>query len=655
MATTDTNLAGRSGSLVESHKNYDPRIVFFYFVLAGLLLTLAAGLAYQQLTKVGDYATAERQQNQRRILFPGPRGNIYDRHGRVLVENKHRFAVLLHLDELKSELNRERIRIRNNYRATGDRDVPDYGQLQQIARVTVVQRYLDEVNRILGRDDRVDAARVRSHFARQLLLPYTLVDDLKPPEFARLVESLPVQSPLEVYAFNVRSYPHGSAAAHTLGYVRPDTDIEAGDFPGEDLTTFKMPGTSGIGGIEKWFDAQLQGESGGRIYRVDPSGYKIKPPLEVRTPKQGRHLVTSLDIDLQIAAERRLAEWEMAGSAVALDVATGEVLVLASKPDYDLSQFVPRLAHAVWADVLERGAAMPRAIQGTYPPGSAFKILTAIAGLRAGVIPLDATAECTGAFRVGGRSFACRNHTDRGEIDFERAIEKSCNVYFYKFGLEMGPDAIAREARRFRFDVPTGIELPAETGRMLIPDPEWKRRVRGEPWVGGDTANMSIGQGDVDVTPLQMACFIASVARGELRTRPTLLHVPNRPRQRTEPIGLTREQHAALVDGMERVTRTGTARIFQDPRLLAPLGGLTVAGKTGTAQKYSPKGMLNIAWMIGFAPAERPEIAFAVMIEGDTPGEETGGGRYAGPVAHAILKAWLDRRNPPPKPVVKSG
>ena len=641
---TDTNLADRSGNLVESHKSYDPRIIFFYFILAALLLVLAGGLAYQQLGNVGKYADAARKQNQRRILVPGPRGNIEDRHGRVLVDNRARFSVRLMLDQLGPEFRHEQNRIKKNYEATDEKDVPSAAQRTKIARATVVQRYLDQVNKIIGRDERVNADELNKHFARELLLPYTLLDDLEPTEYARLLEGLPVNSPAQVYTSSTRHYPYGSAASHTLGYVGATDDVELEDFPGEDLKTFKAKGTAGREGVEKRFDDLLQGEAGGAIFLVDPSGNRLPKPIKQVFPKQGRNLRLSLDIDLQVAAETKLTEYEMPGAAVALDVATGEVLVLASKPDYNLANFVPTLSTKVWADVLERGAALARATQGTYPAGSPFKMVGTIAGLRSGVIALDSTAECLGSIRVGGRSVACNNHRDRGEITLPMAIEKSCNVFFVKYGLEMGPEIMANEARRFRLHLPTGIEI-SETRRMIIPDPEWKRRRSGDPWLGGDTANMSLGQGDVDITPLQMACFAASIARDETWTQPTLLHDPNRARQRTEPIGLTPAQRAAMLDGMLRVTRTGTAKIFQD-RLLGPLG-IDVAGKTGTAQRPTAKGMLNIAWMIGFAPVENPQIAFAVMIEGDTPGEETGGGRYAGPVAHAIVKAWLETKTRP--------
>ncbi|HYD83430.1 MAG TPA: peptidoglycan glycosyltransferase, partial [Opitutus sp.] len=335
MSSAETNLAKRSGRLVETHRSYDPRIVLFYFILAALLLTLVAGLAYQQLIKTDTYHERERVQNQRRVLVPGPRGNIYDREGRLLVRNRPRFAVVLYLDELRAEFRRSYLTVRNNYRQSGDKDLPSSSQMEQIARATVVQRYLDQVNAILGRSEKVDTADLRKHFVRELLLPYTLIGDLAPEEYARLIERLPVQSPLQVYTSSTRDYPYGSAAAHTLGYVSVDPDIDNQNLPGEDLTTFKMKGSVGKTGLEAAFDSHLQGEAGGTIFRVDPAGYRVNPPLEKRLPVQGKSLTTSLDIDLQLVAEQAIGEF--AGAAVALDVRTGEVLVLASKPDYNLA------------------------------------------------------------------------------------------------------------------------------------------------------------------------------------------------------------------------------------------------------------------------------------------------------------------------------
>jgi penicillin-binding protein 2 len=650
MAANDQNLADRSGSLVESHKSYQPRVVFFYLVIVVLLLTLAGGLAYQQLFKRDRHRDTERVQNQRRILVPGPRGNIYDRQGRLLVGNRPRFAVVLYLDELRPEFRREFIRIRKNYRETDDKDLPTATQMEQIARATVVQRYLDQVNDILHRAATVDRGDLMRHFARQLLLPYTLIDDLEPDDYARLVERLPVRSPLQVLASSTRSYPYGSAAAHTLGYVGVDSDIEAEDFPGEDLKTFKMKGTVGRDGLEKVFDAQLQGEPGGTIFRVDPTGYKINPPLEKRLPVQGRNLLTSLDIDLQQVAEEAIGD--RTGTAVALDVRTGEVLALANKPDYNLSDTSPHISHEMWQSILDRGALLNQAIGGTYPPGSTFKILTAIAGLRSGrITPDQAIVDCDGVTKIGNKLFYCDN--GRGhhhDIRLAEAIGNSCDIYFYEVGRLITPDVLAAEARRFHLDQRTGIELPNETSRMLMPTTEWKESQQGEKWFPGDTANMAIGQGYVLVTPLDMACFIASVARNETLTKPTLLHRADAPTQHTEPIGLTPAQRAAILEGMEGTTIYGTAKgINALPAY--HVEGVRIAGKTGTAQKRVLKegkiGTINFAWFVCFAPVDKPEIAIAVMLEGDTIGETFGGGLNSAPVANLILRKYFEKRDHP--------
>ena len=632
----------RSGSLVETHKGYDPRIIIFYFLLATLLLVLVSGLAYRQIFQSDSYHEREKQQNQRRILTPGPRGNIYDRDRHLLVGNRARFAVTLYLDELRKEFRREYILIRKNYRELGDKDVPNATQMEQIARFSVVQRYLDKVNRALGRNEKADSKSLNQHFGQHLLLPFILLDDLTPMEYSKLVEQLPVQSPLQVYASSTRFYPYKSAASHTLGYVTGNEDIDvAVDFPGADLTTFKMRGTEGKAGLEKSLESVLEGETGGSIYRVDPAGFRIEPPLSKRLPIQGKDVVTSLDVDIQQAAEAAMDKSEMSCAAVMMDVSTGEVLTLASKPDYDLTDTSPRLRPDAAKSIEEHGAWLNRAIQGAYAPGSAFKILVSVAGIRKGTITGDTTVDCPGFYMVGNRPFPCHDRHAHGHIDLPVAIEKSCNVFFYAHGIETGADAIAAEARHFGFGKKTGIELPFETNRTLVPDPAWKRKNLSEGWTNGDTANYAIGQGAVLVSPLQMACFMASFARRETQTRPTLLHDPNHSRQKTAPIEISVRDYASIVEGMEQCTNTGTGKLLthypSGNGKFERLEGLRVAGKTGTAQA---SGKLNLAWFICFAPIEEPKVAIAVMLEGDTPGEETGGGRYAVPIAYEMLKVW---------------
>jgi penicillin-binding protein 2 len=655
---TSTTRSSPAGGLVETHKNYDPRVIFFYFVVAVALLVLAGGLAYQQIFKNPDYNQRERYQNQRQVLIPSSRGEIRDREGRILVANRSRFSVMLHLDELREEISREYSKVKKAYRATG-KDIPTDTQLQTIARVTVTQRYLDDVAHALGREIKADVEALKTHFKKQLFRPFPLLEDLSQEDCARLIEGLPVNSPVQVYPSPVRDYPYGSAAAHTLGYVGVNDTLEAEDFPGDDLRLlYRSEGTIGRDGLEKTFDRDLQGEPGARIVRVDPSGYRVdSKDLPHRSPEQGKTITTSLDIDLQRAAEEALGD--QLGSAVALDVRTGEVLVLASKPDYNLADLSPRFTKAARDDIEARGAWTNQAIGGTWPPGSTFKILTTIAALRRGAInPTDPITICDGEVPIAGRPFYCDNgRGHHGAVLLRDAIAHSCDIFYYKAGELTTPEGIAEEARRFHLDRRTGIELPNEVGRMLIPDPAWKKTKRSEAWFKGDTANISIGQGDILVSPLQMAAFVASVARNEVFTQPTIIHDPNRPVQHTESIGLTTAQRAALIEGMEGTTTYGTAsKIFNSPAYRVP--GVRVAGKTGTAQKdvtkAGVKGKINIAWFICFAPVENPEVALAVMIEGDTLGETFGGGTNAGPVASTILKKYFEKKNRPTSTVLRN-
>jgi len=255
--------------------------------------------------------------------------------------------------------------------------------------------------------------------------------------------------------------------------------------------------------------------------------------------------------------------------------------------------------------------------------------------------------------KIGNRLFYCDN--GRGHhhnITLSDAISHSCDIYFYEAGKLITPDVLAAEGRRFHLDQRTGIELPNETTRMLMPTTDWKEKRTGERWFPGDTANMSIGQGDVLVSPLDMACFVASVARNEVYTKPTLIHRPNSPTQHSEAIGLTPDQRTALLAGMEGTTIFGTSKTINTlPLYHVPE---RIAAKTGTAQKRVFKdgqlGNINFAWYICFAPLERPEIAVVVMLEGEnfvSAGESFGGGGNAAPIANLVMKKYFEKRDHP--------
>jgi penicillin-binding protein 2 len=366
----------------------------------------------------------------------------------------------------------------------------------------------------------------------------------------------------------------------------------------------------------------------------------VNPPVTEILPKAGRDLTTSIDIDIQRAAEDAIGD--SIGAAVAIDVRTGEVLALVSKPDYDLNQF-PRNPAAV-ADVQQRNAWTDLAVAGRYAPGSTFKVLVSIAGLLSGRLsPTDMSVDCEHFVRIGNRRFGCDNGKEaHGRLNLQQAIADSCDIYFYEHGIQIGPQTIVREARRMHLEGRTGIELPLES-RGLLPDiPKLKAE---HNWYDADTAEISIGQGAIAETPLHMACFAASVARGETWTQPTLLHDPNRPTQHHESIGLTPEQRQIIVHGMEDALVYGTAKSYHSPALAAyQVPGLTIAGKTGTA---TLPDRTDAAWFICFAPAEDPQIAVAVVIKGQTAGEEFQGGLFAMPVAARILQTYFKTQGSP--------
>ena len=379
-----------------------------------------------------------------------------------------------------------------------------------------------------------------------------------------------------------------------------------------------------------------RGSSGSEIWRVDPLGFQ-NTRLEQITPKQGTNLITSIDINLQLAAETALGE--RAGAAIALDIHSGEVLTLVSHPDYNPNELSPFIPRKTFETINERGAWLNRAIQLSYPPGSTFKLITSIAGLRNASIDAQTAHNCQGIQRVGNRAFRCHAHYGHGVTDLPAAIERSCNVFYYRTGLAIGIDVLSAEAERFGLNQKTGIELPFETGRLVVPSKTWKRQQEIGGWMPGDTANTAIGQGFLLQTPLQMATVIASIARGETRTQPTLRALSHQDAQRVEhggeSIGLTPTQTRLLWEGMERVVGPdGTGRLIQ-------IDGFRIAGKTGTADFRAHGKEVNLAWFVGFAPVQNPQIAVAVMIEGTRENQNYQGGSTAGPLAKDIFLQFI--------------
>ena len=634
------------------HTRGNPRIIQFLWIVLAAGAVLITGLAWSQLISTNEFKEIEKRQTERRILTPGPRGDIYDRNGKLLVGNRPHYSATVYLDDLRKEFRKEFVVVRNEaddqlltqYQATPVEEREDRPPIANrsdcawTARMNVIQRYIDIVNKITGRDDNLSLNTVKRHFSEQLLLPLPLAGDLKPDHYARLIEQLhPKNSPIQIHTETARYYPYGAAAAHTIGYVQ-NVNPDADEIPSDGIKTYTFKTKLGKTGIERYFDDYLSGTTGTELWRVDPLGFQ-DTRLEMVPPEQGNDLITSIDIDLQIAAETALGD--RTGAVIALDVRTGEALTLVSHPSYDLNDLSPFIPRKTFDKINERGAWLNRTLQLSYPPGSTFKLITSIAGLRAGTFTTETEHDCQGVHRVGNRIFRCHARYGHGVTNLAGAIEGSCNVFYYNEGLRMGIDVISAESKRFGLDQKTNIEVPYETSRLVVPTKEWKRETVGSGWVPGDTANTAIGQGFLLVTPLQMATVIASIARGETRTIPTLKALSREEGMQVnhggEPIGLTRKQYEVLWDGMQRVVGPdGTGRLVQ-------IDGLPIAGKTGTADFRAHGKEVNLAWFIGFAPANNPQIAVAVMVEGTKESDSYHGGSTAGPVAKDLFLEFVEK------------
>jgi len=604
-----------------------------------LLALLMGGLFKVQILDYQDLKGLQERQNNRRILIPGPRGDIYDREGRLLVGNRPLFSAVVYLNELRREFRKEYFDQVREHRQKGEESV-DREQVAVSARRQVVQRYMDKINAILGTDAQIVSKKIEQHFSRELLLPLPLVEDLTPMQYARLIEQLPVDSPIQIVAESARYYPYNRLAAHTLGFVVSSEEMNDEDAIGSDeLRTFRFKGKTGRTGLELAFDDVLQGNSGGEIWVVDPSGFQHRR-TEYKAPVKGHNIFASIDVDLQAAAEKAMGDRTCA--VVAMDVHTGEVLVMASEPAYDLNDLSPFIPTTVYNEIRDRGAWLNRAIQGLYPPGSTFKIITAVAGYIHGKLDDSTLVNCPGYLMVGKRKFYCDERSGHGDMDIRHAIADSCNVFFYTLGINVGVVDLAATARMFGLDKPTGIELPNETHRTVVPDPDYKKRRFYEGWYTGDTANMAIGQGYLLVTPMQMCAFTTSLVRRRTNSIPTLLKVDDTHQHEMggDPLPLTDEQYVGIMDGMRMCVTEGTGRLVQR-KVTMP-----VSGKTGTAEIRINGRESTIAWFICFAPSDNPQIAVAVMVEGTDPGDNLFGGSTSAPIAREVLRVWEAKHIP---------
>lgn len=531
----------------------------------------------------------------RAIVTRAPRGEILDRNGKVLATNKPSFNIALFPAEFPT----------------------DKVDMEAICKIINIPQ--ETLNNAI--------AKIRANKV-PLFEPIRLVVDADFATVTRVLERNWELPGIIVLEEPLRHYPYGKLAAHVIGHVGAVTEEELKRR--RDLELFDWTGKMGL---ERVYDHFLQGKHGRKILEVDARGAPTKV-LRNERGQPGQVLVTTLDLNLQAVSEKALQGKR--GAVVAIDPRNGEVLVMASSPTFDPNWFTKGIKPELWRWLISHKAhpMQNRAIATAHPPGSTFKVVTAVAALLYGKAAPKTRINCPGGRIVGRRFFRCwRRH---GTVDLIKAIGQSCDTYFYTLGLAVGPNRLAEVASLMGLGTKTGIDLPGEV-RGVLPSPKWKWETYRERWYGGDTANMSIGQGYISATPIQMALVACAIANRGIVYQPHLLKERRSPDgrilERVKPkvlhkLSIPPSTWDAVKEGMMAAVYGpgGTARLLAD----LPI---KVAGKTGSSQHR--KGAKTHAWFIAFAPVDDPQIALCVMVE-----EAGHGGEVAVPIAKQILQVF---------------
>jgi penicillin-binding protein 2 len=581
------------------------------------VLALSGRLMELQLVESGRYRqlSASNQFNYR--LIPPPRGRIVDRNGVELASNRPNFRLLVSRDEV------------------ADID----GTLDAVSQVISI-----------GPDKRQQLQKEFAASSRYI--PVAIADDLSWDDFARINTRLPELPGVTPDMGEVRVYNFGGAFAHVIGYVsRVSEDDLSKVGSGEDQLLLHHPGFRiGKQGVEKSQDINLRGKAGGQKVEVDSKGRVVrKDPAGDVKPIGGKDVVLTLDADIQNRALEVFGE--ESGAAVVMDCRNGDVLCMLSAPSFDPNAFVYGVGLAEYRALsqYDHKPLLNKALSGTYPPGSTFKTMVALAALENGYDP-HRTYTCNGVFPFGNHVFKCDKH--HGTLDLHGAIVTSCDVYFYNAALFCGPDKIAAVARRFGLGELFDVGIPGQK-KGLVPDTAWKKRAfknnpANQKWFAGETPSMGIGQGYTNINPLQSCTMVARLANGRKAITPRLVKSVGGVDAPIGNAGVDLEvdpDHIAFVrkamaDVVSSGTAASTAKLGLDP--------IVMAGKTGTAQSHTYTGghgahgakgawaLRDHAWFVAFAPADDPRYAISVIVEHGGFGAES-----AAPKAREIMRVAL--------------
>jgi len=601
---------------------------FFYISLVVVFsfLVLTARLWYLQILNGEKWLRFSESNRIEAKRIPAIRGRILDRDGKVIADSKPSFDLKV---------------------------VP--GQLKPS-----IEEGIYAVQKLLNWSDKDTELVIKKLKVQNKHDPYTIKRDISRDEMAIILGHQIHLTGVKIDVIPSRKYLYGSLGSHLIGYLgeigKKDLQIMKEKEQSADSEEYGLGEFWGLSGIEKKFEKELKGTDGiepviedvwGRQIRVDSVG-GLLPSFQARPDKEGLDLVLAMDLDLQIIAEKMLEGKR--GSVIAMDPRSGEILAMTSSPTYEPEKFVRGVDSSYWRKVLfdPEKPLYNRSIQGVYPPASTFKAIMVAAIMEEGIAKPSQQVYCPGFYRVGREVKKCWKHDGHGYVDMKRAMQVSCDTYFYEMSRKLGVDKIAQYAREFGLGEKTGLALSPGEEKGLIPTQEWKKKVYKQPWVEGETLSVAIGQGAVSTTPIQMAVAYSAIANGGRLVEPyPALRTQTYEGQVIETFtGAEKRKMDIRKESLDRVVE-GLSAVVNEPGGTAywtVRSKLTkIAGKTGTAQVVGRRSTVRIknhAWFIGYAPEEDPEILVTVVVE-----EGEHGSSAAGPIAKAIIEQYITEKN----------
>jgi len=599
------------------------RINIVFGLMIAVFITFFIGFWFMQIVRGAYYEMLAKENILKDYPLPAPRGLILDRNNTILAEN----------------------RLSHNLFITPRMSKNLLSTLQFLSNVLQVTP--EDLKKVIQKEGSLQSLR-----------PVLIYQDLSLPQLAFLSARRIEYPELDIKQETKRSYRFGELFSHALGYVGElsETQQAQNEFPG--ATRRDIVGQAGL---ERYYNRILMGKAGYERKYVNSYGQELKefPPPDKKPAIPGKALRLGLDLDMQKATEEAFREKNENGDLVAINIKTGEIMVLFSKPYYNSNDFIPRIPPAIWKELISDPGhpLQDRVIQNRFSPGSTFKIVMALAALQEKKITPDTKFVCGGSQFIYNRTFRCWKPGGHGVVDLHKALVQSCDVYFYNVGMRLDIDTIAHYATLLGLGMPTRIDLPNEN-RGLVPSREWKKKTTGDKWYPGETISVAIGQGPILVTALQMASLVATVASDGVHNQPHLLESVLKsdgkvaenvvfPSSHVE--GIDRQNYEIIKRALFGVVNEGGTGNK------AKLDGYDVGGKTGTVQvvgyerggdlwKHQKAEFGDHAWFVAFAPYWDPQVAMAIFVEHGGHGAEA-----AAPVAKQIFDVYFKDRKIPPK------